>query len=74
MIDLLILLSCHHTDPDLRIHIDKSSSHSVPVKIMDDHNITILKFSHNRINFIIEYPKTARLKHTPFALFQCCNR
>ena len=59
MIDLLLLFSCHHTDADFGIHIDKSSSHSIAVIIMNNHNVPVFKFSDDRGDLIIENPCTS---------------
>ena len=74
LINHRILISAHHTNGDFGIVIIKACPHGIAVKILHRNQLAIDRILRHCGNFIIEYPKTARLKHTPFALFQCCNR
>ena len=61
LVHLGIPVSCHHTDGQLRIAVDKSPSQGIPVKIMDEHDIPLRKAPHNTFHFIIIDPGTALL-------------
>ena len=58
-VDLLMFISGKHTYRNLGIGVDKSSSHRISVKIMNQNDISVYKTSHNGCDFIIIYPEAS---------------
>ena len=61
MIDLHILMSRQHPDPDLGMTVDKALAHGKSVEVMHQNNIAVLKCTQNTLYLIVIYPQASGL-------------
>ena len=69
-INEMFFLAGHKAHPDLRVYIDKTVSHKIPVKIVNSHQITIFKSTQDAFDLVVIDPHSPCFDGAAFPLFQ----